>query len=145
MKTDLKRALAFKEFNEENYFEWLGIMYEGTLQEAHEKFELESEEIGFDDFIKENCIEVEEIGEENGNYLVLTDDEAEQRWEDSLQSLIDDCIMYEMPKHLRYYFDEDKWKQDAKYDGRGHSLASYDGEEFEETIEGETFYIYRIN
>jgi len=30
-------------------------------------------------------------------------------------------------------------------DGRGHFMSSYDGCENEETIEGETFYIYRIN
>lgn len=30
-------------------------------------------------------------------------------------------------------------------DGRGHFLSSYDGDENEETINGETFYIYRTN
>lgn len=30
-------------------------------------------------------------------------------------------------------------------DGRGHFMSSYDGEENEEIVEGETFYIYRIN
>jgi len=43
------------------------------------------------------------------------------------------------------YFDEDAWKYDAKMDGRGHSLASYDGNENEETVNDETYYIYRIN
>ena len=40
---------------------------------------------------------------------------------------------------------EDAWKRDARMDGRGHSLSSYDGHENEETVEGTTFYIYRIN
>lgn len=30
-------------------------------------------------------------------------------------------------------------------DGRGHFLSGYDGEEHEETVNGRTFYIYRIN
>ena len=30
-------------------------------------------------------------------------------------------------------------------DGRGHSINTYDGNEDEETILGETFYIYRVN
>ena len=30
-------------------------------------------------------------------------------------------------------------------DGRGHTLASYDGDELEEDINGETYYIYRTN
>lgn len=30
-------------------------------------------------------------------------------------------------------------------DGRGHFLSSYDGNENEETVNGETFYIYRTN
>lgn len=30
-------------------------------------------------------------------------------------------------------------------DGRGHFLSSYDGEENEQDVEGETFYIYRTN
>ena len=48
-----------------------------------------------------------------------------------------------------YYFDEEKWKRDARYDGRGHSLSSYDGAEYYETVffDGQNidFYIYRIN
>jgi len=145
MKTDLKRALAFKKFNDEDFFDWQGVIYEGTLEDAQEQYESRTEEVGFDDFVKSNFVEVEERDEDEGDYLVCTDDEADDRWEDSLQSYIDDCIMSEIPEYLQRYFDEEKWKQDARYDGRGHSLASYDGEEFEETIEGETFYIYRIN
>ena len=30
-------------------------------------------------------------------------------------------------------------------DGRGHFLASYDGDENEETVDGVTYYIYRTN
>jgi len=28
-------------------------------------------------------------------------------------------------------FDEETWKRDARHDGRGHALASYDGDEID--------------
>lgn len=82
---------------------------------------------------------------EPGEYLVLTDEEADQAWDESLQSYLDDCVLSELPEIARNYFDEDRWKKDAKHDGRGHSLSSYDGTEYEEKIDGEWFYIYRTN
>jgi hypothetical protein len=83
----------------------------------------------------------EPISENSGEYRVLTDDEADSAMED--------------------YVDEDMWKQAVEadqttdsfedwrddvinMDGRG-SLASYDGEEREIEIDGETYYIYRVN
>ena len=82
-----------------------------------------------------------EYGSED--YLVVTDDEAEELWDESLENYIDECILPELNERYRTYFDNEAWKQDARYDGRGHSLSSYDGCENEETVEGETFYIYR--
>jgi len=75
--------------------------------------------------------------------LVLTDAEAEQRWDDSLESYIDDCL--EIPKHILPYFDREAWKSDARTDGRGHSLSGYDGCENSEEVNGTTYYIYRTN
>ncbi|QOI68922.1 hypothetical protein Lederberg_29 [Pelagibacter phage Lederberg EXVC029P] len=91
--------------------------------------------------------------EENGDhykfgeqeYLVVTDDEAEQLWDEHLDHYIEDCILPEMPEHFRSYFDEDKWKQDARMDGRAHSLALYDGDENYIEINGIEYYIYRTN
>jgi len=75
-------------------------------------------------------------------YMVLTDDETDEKQDESLDSYIDDC---KIPESIRPYFDEDKWKKDARMDGRGHCLSGHDGEENEEEVDGETFYIYRIN
>jgi hypothetical protein len=75
-------------------------------------------------------------------YMVLTDDEANDRWEESLDSYIEECIIPELPEHLKYYFDDEAWKRDARYDGRGHCLSSYDGCEHD-GING--LFIYRTN
>lgn len=104
-------------------------------------------------------------------YLVVTDDEADELWEQDLDNYLEECIYPELPDNMRNYFDEDKWKNDARYDGRAHSLSRYDGNEDEITVyqylddrglycytdgadeglcqthsfEYETFYIYRQN
>ncbi len=81
-------------------------------------------------------------------YAVVTDDEADELWDQDLDSYLEDCIYPELPDNARMYFDNKKWKEDARVNGRGHSLARYDGEEREETVEldggyEETYYIYR--
>jgi len=81
---------------------------------------------------------------EGGEYLVLTDDEADEKWEESLDNYIDECILPELEGPLASCFDVDKWKQYAKFDGRGAWLASYDGHEHYENVDGTTFYIYRV-
>lgn len=88
---------------------------------------------------------------EGGEYAVGTDAEADAAWDASLDSYIEECITPELDKleigNLSAYvkFDEEMWKRDARMDGRGHSLSSYDGDENEETVGGETYYIFRIN
>lgn len=76
-------------------------------------------------------------------YLVLTDSEADDLWDAELDAYIDDFIIDQLPPNLANYFDAEAWKRDARFDGRGHCLAHYDGDENEETVNGETFYIYR--
>ena len=88
----------------------------------------------------ENIIEY--YGEE---YEVLTDDEADDRWEEELQMYIDECIIPELPDFAARYFDEEVWKRDARFDGRGHSIARYDGCENEEEVNGTWYFIYRQN
>lgn len=92
------------------------------------------------------------LSAEGAEYAVATDKEADAAWDQSLDSYIEECITPELDKlevggNLSAYikFDEEMWKRDARMDGRGHSLSSYDGEENEETIEGVTYYIYRTN
>ena len=64
---------------------------------------------------------------------------------EAVDSYLEDCVYPTLPDNMINYFDDEAWKRDAKFDGRGHSLSSYDGNEYEENVKGETFYIYRTN
>ena len=81
----------------------------------------------------------------NEEYLVVTDDEADDLREEILDSYLEEFIYPELPENLSNYFDDEAWKRDARYDGRGQSLSSYDGHESYETVKDETYYIYRTN
>ena len=74
-------------------------------------------------------------------FAIGTEDEADDAWEESLDNYIDECILPEMPKFTQFYFDDEKWKNDARMDGRGHSLSSYDGCE----IDVADLVMFRIN
>lgn len=86
-------------------------------------------------------------------YLVVTDSEADDLWDLDLENYIDDCILYELPEQYRSYFDRERWKADARIDGRGHSLNRYDGsEDYVDLVDWTsiekvsiTYFIYRQN
>ena len=77
------------------------------------------------------------------DYLVLTEDEREQRWEEALDQYLDEDGL--VPGADSPYFDQEAWKRDARMDGAGAMLSPYDGEEHEVCIEGNWFWIYRTN
>lgn len=77
------------------------------------------------------------------DYLIGDDSAMDEEWDKDLDNYIDECILPEVAEMHRKYFDRDAWKEDAKVDGRGHSLNRYDGSEDEQEFNGETFYIYR--
>ena len=78
-------------------------------------------------------------------YLVLTEDEADAAFDEALENILDDVILPDLDEALQCYFDRDAWKRDTQYDGRGHHLNHYDGEEYEEVVNGTSYYIYRVN
>lgn len=129
-------------------------IYEGTEEDAKEQFMTDIEgtedaetEKNFQIFCSNNFTEIEEYDTNNYNndYLVLTDSEANDKWEESLNNYLEECIYPELTGTLANYFDDEKWKRDARYDGRGYSLSSYDGNEHEESVNETTYYIFRIN
>lgn len=76
-------------------------------------------------------------------YLVVDNDEADKLWNEDLESYIDDCL--EIPESIEPYFDRDRWKEDARTDGRGHCLGRYDGVEHYVTVEyGDHKFVYFI-
>jgi hypothetical protein len=77
-------------------------------------------------------------------YIVGTDDEANEAWDQALDAQLDECggLLDSIPEHLVPYFDRTAWKRDARHDGRGHTLALYDGHELE--LAGD-LYAFRIN
>ena len=112
-----------------------------TSIEFEDWFE-EHTDLHFEFDFKSDEIRVEYYGCE---YLVCTDAEADDLQDKQFDWYIDECIINELPKAYRNYFDSEAWKSDAKYDGRGHCLATYDGNEHEENINGTYYYIYRTN
>lgn len=80
----------------------------------------------------------------NDYWLVLTDDEAYDEANGYANVCVEDALQ-EIPDHLQRYFDADLYRTDVLSDGRGHLLAYWDGEEREQTINGNTYYLYRRN
>jgi len=74
-------------------------------------------------------------------YAVATDDEADEAWDAALDNYLEECVYPELPDFAASYFDEEKWKRDARFDGRGHCISGYDGHEYDVR----EFFIYRVN
>jgi len=97
--------------------------------------------------IKEGAIEEATYGdgsyfEVDGGleYVVYDEYERESAFVEAI-----DCLLPEVPEHVRNYFDDKKFINDCRYDGYGHTLSPHDGHELEEVVEGEWYYIYRTN
>ena len=99
-----------------------------------------------DNDIDEDNINRAEIGYSDAgarDFTVYTDYEADQAHKEYIENYIDECLLPEMPEATRGYFDYDKFEQDCKIsDGRGHSLSSWDGFEYEYKVNDEWLYIY---
>lgn len=95
----------------------------------------------YEDIIFSNCYEYG-----NQEYEILTDDEAAYEEEQYVEQIIEDCYISELPKDsvVRSYINMSEWVSDW-CNNRGENLASYDGIENEEIVNGTTYYIYRKN
>jgi len=160
----MERKLALAKHLGLDVIEFNGVFYTGaTLKDFNEFSGANYEDIEdvdmdnkqFINWLNESCGDLDlEINEEYGDnifgyngeeYLVVTDDEADDLWEAELDNYIDEIILPELNERYRMYFDNEAWKNDARGDGRAHSLNHYDGNEDTETVDNETFYIYRQN
>ena len=94
---------------------------------------LDADETSYDDCVFETGA---------GEYMVLTESEKETRWDDCLDSYLDDGCVEGADSH---YFDREAWKRDARMDGAGHALSGYDGNEYEQNVFDDWFFIFRTN
>ena len=98
------------------------------------------------DDIDDLDIDTDTVHVNGEDIYVLTDSEADDLADEMLDSYIEDCILNEIPERYQYYFDDAKFKDDVlRYDGRGSQIASYDGCENWNTVNGTDYYIYRTN
>lgn len=103
------------------------------------------------EFLKVSPLEIEEDGycgeafNCNGEqYRVLTDIEADEQYSSDIDEAYESQVLYEVPKHLHDYINEEDWRFDYSNDNtRGQVLAWYDGCEYENRWAGTDFYIYR--
>lgn len=159
----LLKALALKQYLGDDYFILDGKAYEGTEDEAREDFTPlcdNGAEISFSTWCAENLIEVDEYEENNGDYLVLTDSEADEKaaeyikdtlWAFNASFLagetgIDEEVFKAIQANGKCESNNDAIESciddmesfveaAISADGRGHFLAGYDFEENEQTVE----------
>lgn len=137
--------VTLADYNEENKSQYNDIDDIGYNegQQGFEKFEkwlIDTANLLEDELIQSTYNEnLFEYG--NSEYLVCTDSEADELWDEDLENYIEECILPELDERYRRYFDNEAFKSDARMDGRGHSLNRYDGNEYE--VDG--FYIYQTN
>lgn len=82
---------------------------------------------------------------DDGEYLVLTDSEADDWEEEGLRQLFDDMVPREVrDSFVGNYLDVEKFVEDNS-GNRGENINGYDGTEEEVEFEGTTYYIYRNN
>jgi hypothetical protein len=156
MNVEIEKSIALMQ--EVDGLEWFSTgtgddvrIWEGTKEDAEAKWEKycqeckddDTEAATFEEWLDDNGteVDVEEYDERTSDWLVYTDSEADGAWDESLENYIDECL--EIPQSMRNYFDREAWKSDARMDGRGHSLAGYDGHEQEQEVNGTTYYLYR--
>lgn len=174
LSVEILKQLAFMQHEGESFFILDGKAYEGEREDIYMDYEQRNEndyKQTFEDYCAENLTEVEDF--DNDDYLVLTDEEADEKakeyitdslWafnpsflasmtefdEEIFQAIADngkcesnnDVIYNTIQKTCGI---NDFVEAAVQADGRGHFMSSYDGNENEETVHGETFYIYRLN
>ena len=162
---NMNKILALSEYLNIEYFDHNGTYYSGANQEEYEGFKKKKlktkkeTNTAFDEYIDDNYNLLEEEFVNNydkyyqyGNeeYLVLTDQEADKAAYDSVYSIWEDCYLSKNIKEqlgfLYDYIDLERATLDTiRMDGRGRTLASYDGYENEINFDNIHYYIYRIN
>lgn len=78
-------------------------------------------------------------------WLVLTDKEADEQVANYAEDSLDD-VLYGVNEVIKQYFDTERYLEDYIYDSdRGSVLASRDGNEYTETVNGTAYYLYNCS
>lgn len=172
----MEKSLALMQHLELPYFQVNGVYFQGDESEAKENYNnSEFANIDFDNFEEycyEYCLLVEEdYTDINDDYLVLTDEEADEKaeiyisetvWAFNAEFIVDHSkLPYEAVEMVQVFQkkyedanktilalieDFDEFVSDViSADGRGHFMNSYDGHEHEVNIDGTYYYVYRMN
>lgn len=76
-------------------------------------------------------------------YKVMTDDEAEDAFDEYLEQFLAEIVYPEIPECYHIYFDEKSWKEDEKVNQSRGRLAWSDDNEHEKYVNKSWYYIYR--
>ena len=118
--------------------------YQEQLEDTDDMTE-EEELLGMIEELEET---IEDI-ENDDDYYEWTEEAKENYVESRLDDVRYDPVGflrdYGMEEQIENFIDKHRFIEDVIYsDGRGHTIASYDGEEDEVYYDNETYYIYRM-
>ena len=81
----------------------------------------------------------------NREWFVLTDEEADEQVANYAENSLDD-VLYGVNEVIKQYFDSERYIEDYIYDSdRGSVIASRDGNEYTETVNGTAYYLYNCS
>ena len=152
MTAEQNRSIIQGHDLESDFIGWIDFEnFDGSFESLMENF---LEEGDFDEEDEKLFALMEHTGDlldevkslyDNEDYLVLTDEEADEAVEAAAQNYLEEVIYPELTDTSRRYFDDESFIEDYKQDGKGHILSCYDGEESYVTINSTDYYIYRRN
>ena len=77
-------------------------------------------------------------------YLVLTNEEADKEFTERCRDFVNDVSR--LPDSMQTHFNYEAFAEEVlTTNGRGFMLSQYNNEEHDEEVEGNIFYIYRID
>ena len=152
MTAEQNRSIIQGHDLESDFIDWIDSEnFDGSFESLMENF---LEEGDFDEEDEKLFALMEHTGDlldevkslyDNEDYLVLTNEDADEAVEAAAQNYLEEVIYLELTDTSRRYFDDESFIEDYKQDGNGHILSLYDGEENSQQIRGTEYFIYRCN
>ena len=121
----------------------------GEFNEELEETDDPSMREELEDKIQDLESEIEDLKDDEDSYE-FTEEAKERYVEGRMDDVRYDPVRfmrdYGMEREIENFIDQESFIEDViNSDGRGHTIASYDGSEDEVEYEGTTYYIYRMN